>query len=316
MMNPAFSRRAAALSSHLAVRGAAPAAAAPAALARPMSSASSLPPLAPDAPGFAANQRQPTAVRGDWQRVLAAPEVELISSGFVWTEGPVWLPDERALYFTDVPQAKIFRWTAAGGSALHLVDGGGWDGTNVPDIAERAEPGSNGMCLDPSAPGWVYVCQHPTHRVVRARLGAMAPGSRFCDNAEHFEVVCDSTSEGVPLNSPNDVVTGPDGAIWFTDPPYGHLKLPPHFCDEFVEGRAYLDEAVSKGAGVKGVYRVPRLPGGGYGPPELATGYHPRPNGLAFGRDCSTLWVADSSIRNFSITGYPVDPGTQVCLYI
>ncbi len=29
---------------------------------------------------------------------------------------------------------------------------------------------------------------------------------------------------GLPFNSPNDVVVASDGAIWFTDPSYGHLQ--------------------------------------------------------------------------------------------
>ena len=74
------------------------------------------------------------------------------------------------------------------------------------------------------------------------------------------------------------------------------------FCDEFTSGRSYLDEKASACAGIKGVYRVP--PGGGQ--IELATGFHERPNGLAFSADWQTMWVADSSLRNPTWTGYPV----------
>ena len=75
------------------------------------------------------------------------------------------------------------------------------------------------------------------------------------------------------------------------------------FCDEFTAGRSYLDEKASICAGIKGVYRVP--PGGGE--IELATGFHERPNGLAFSTDWQTMWVADSSLRNPTWTGYPVN---------
>merc|ERR1740130_853724 len=69
----------------------------------------------------------------------------------------------------------------------------------------------------------LYICQHPTHRVVKVKLSELQQGKRFCEN--HFEVLADSVSPGgAALNSPNDVVVGPDGAIWFTDPIYGFLE--------------------------------------------------------------------------------------------
>jgi gluconolactonase len=37
------------------------------------------------------------------------------------------------------------------------------------------------------------------------------------------EVLVDRVA-GRPLNSPNDVAVGPDGAVWFTDPAYGWLQ--------------------------------------------------------------------------------------------
>ena len=84
--------------------------------------------VAPNTAAFAASQRQPTAFRGDWGAVLAADTAELISSGHNWTEGPVWAPAEGALYFTDAPGAKIYRWTEAEGAALYIRDGGGLGG--------------------------------------------------------------------------------------------------------------------------------------------------------------------------------------------
>lgn len=173
---------------------------------------------APDRAKWEASARQPYRVTGKWESVLASSEIELISSGYIWTEGPVWVPKEKALYYTDVPAGCIYRWTADGGAKLHVRDGGGWDGSNVDDIESRAEPGSNGMALDPDGEH-VYVCQHPLRRVIRVKLGAITPGTRMCDNEEHFTVVADKTPDGKVFNSPNDVCVGPDGAVWFTDPP-------------------------------------------------------------------------------------------------
>ena len=50
----------------------------------------------------------------------------MLSSGYIWTEGPVWLAAEKALYFTDVPAATIFRWSEADGVTAHVRDAGGW----------------------------------------------------------------------------------------------------------------------------------------------------------------------------------------------
>lgn len=93
---------------------------------------------------------------------------------------------EDVLYFTDTIEACIYRYTEAAGLTVLVTDGGGYDGKNCEDIESRAEPGSNGMAADPMNPGQVLICQHPTHRVVRAALLEMEPGSRFCDN--NFEV--------------------------------------------------------------------------------------------------------------------------------
>lgn len=167
--------------------------------------------------------------------LFASRDVEVVTSGYIWTEGPLWVAAERALYFTCVPSACIYRWTERDGVSLHVRDAGGYDGTNVADIGSLAEPGSNGMASDPQDPSTVFVCQHPTHRVVRARLRDFAAGSRWCDdsNAAHWSVVTDAIG-GRPFNSPNDVAISPtDGAVWFTDPPYGLLEKA-RCCDEWV----------------------------------------------------------------------------------
>ena len=78
----------------------------------------------------------------------------MLASGFSWTEGPLWSTSERALYFTDTVAANIYRWSEAGGVALHVSQAGGFDGANVSpsDYARLAEPGSNGMACDVTDP--------------------------------------------------------------------------------------------------------------------------------------------------------------------
>jgi gluconolactonase len=123
------------------------------------------------------------------RHVVEDGDPELIASGFVFTEGPVWLP-EGALIFSDIPAARIYRWSAA-------------DGTRV---WREASGNANGLTLDPA--GRVVACEHGNRRVSRT----VADGA--------VETVADSY-EGRRLNSPNDVVIRADGVIYFTDPPYG-----------------------------------------------------------------------------------------------
>ncbi|WP_413430833.1 sulfatase-like hydrolase/transferase [Crateriforma spongiae] len=75
--------------------------------------------------------------------------------------------------------------------------------------------------------------------------------------------------EGKRFNSPNDVVIDSDGALYFTDPRYGD------------QSDRELDH--------EGVYRVED------GKVTLATDQVQRPNGLAFSKDESHLFVADNN---------------------
>ncbi|MEE2945770.1 MAG: SMP-30/gluconolactonase/LRE family protein [Pseudomonadota bacterium] len=116
---------------------------------------------------------------------------EAIATGFIWTEGPVWLNDR--LYFNDIPTKRMFRWTEQGGTEIAIAD------NNY----------ANGNTLDLN--GHMISCEHGGRCVLR----------RFDpDDPNGSEIIAD-TYEGGRLNSPNDVVVTSDGCIWFTDPPYG-----------------------------------------------------------------------------------------------
>lgn len=250
---------------------------------------------------------------GDVDAVFASRTVEIMASGFRWTEGPCWVESERALFFSDTIDARIYKWSEADGKVAPLFEvSGGYDGENVEAYDTLFEPGSNGMTL---AGDTLYICQHPTHRIVRMKLADIKPGTRFCENT--FEVLADSvTPGGARLNSPNDLVIGPDGAVWFTDPPYGHLLKQPDnpFVPLVLEADAipegchnptdlpYLDEnsRAAGGPGKTGVYRCKD------GVLELVVDNLDRPNGLAF--DGTTLWVANSHALEPSWTAYDTSP--------
>jgi gluconolactonase len=126
--------------------------------------------------------------------IAADAVLEPIAAGFVYTEGPVWLPEEQALLFQDLPNDKRWKWTEAGGAVLD------------------AEPThfANGMALD--AEGRLLVCEAGLNRVTRRE-------------ADGTITVLASHYEGDELNSPNDIVVHSSGDIYFTDPAYGRIPV-------------------------------------------------------------------------------------------
>ena len=51
-------------------------------------------------------------------------QVEILGDGFEWAEGPLWLPSENKLLFSDIPPNSIFEWTEKGGIKLYLKPSG------------------------------------------------------------------------------------------------------------------------------------------------------------------------------------------------
>jgi gluconolactonase len=124
-------------------------------------------------------------------------KIELLASGFNWSEGPVWLDD--AIVFSDVPENTAFRWKEGMTAAeVFLKPSGNTTGTEG--------QGSNGLAKD--SQGRLILCMHGDRRIGRRE----ADGS-FTTLADRWE--------GKRFNSPNDLVIASDGTIYFTDPPYG-----------------------------------------------------------------------------------------------
>jgi gluconolactonase len=177
-------------------------------------------------------------------------------------EGPVYVPAEHALYFTSVrPRVAIRRLDLLGRRVTTVVAG---------------TAAANGMTAAPD--GALLVCEQGDH-VRPARI------ARLDRRTGALTTVVDAC-EGVPLNSPNDIVVGPDGAVWFTDPSYGHLqgfRPPPARRDAVIRH----DPAT--------------------GDTRVVTDIMDKPNGLAFSPDGSTLYVTDSGaprhVRSFAVRG-------------
>jgi gluconolactonase len=140
--------------------------------------------------------------------VPAAPVLEKLAGGFIFTEGPVWTPD-GTLLFSDPNANTIYRWTPDGQVSVFRTKSG-YAGV---DVGEYGQPGSNGLTFD--GEGRLTINQHGNRRVVRLeKTGAVT--------------VLADRYEGKRLNSPNDLVYRSDGTLFFTDPPFG---LPQAFDD-------------------------------------------------------------------------------------
>lgn len=180
--------------------------------------------------------------------------IEKIAGGFIFTEGPVWLPGaEGALLFSDIPADTVYRWTKSGGSEVFLFP------VKDKDVDTGGAGGSNGLALDPD--GKLILCEHGNRRVARMEND----GSRTT-LADRYE--------GRRLNSPNDIVFHSSGAAFFTDPPYGLERQ---------------DEDLAKEQPHNGVYRLD--PDGTI---TLVVHDQTRPNGIGLSPDERTLYVANS----------------------
>lgn len=134
------------------------------------------------------------------EAVVHGAKLERLCTGAIWSEGPVWMHEDDAVLWSDIPNNRMLRWSARDGLSV-------W--------RERVEF-TNGHARDLN--GDLLHCSHGHRAIVRTKAG---PGGVLPHARD--EIVVDRF-EGRRLNSPNDVVVRSDGTIWFTDPPYGILS--------------------------------------------------------------------------------------------
>jgi gluconolactonase len=150
---------------------------------------------------------------------LLLGEEERLCTGFGFTEGPVWIPHDQALLFSDIPGNRVHRWRLGSAAAEVYRAPSGW---------------SNGLTRDAS--GRVLACEHGGRQV-----------SRSSYESPYVKQALAARWEGRALNSPNDLVVHSSGAILFTDPAYG--------CDATRSPRFGAEGQVQE-LPFQGVYRI------------------------------------------------------------
>jgi len=176
--------------------------------------------------------------------------VERLWTGARWSEGPAWFAPGRYLVWSDIPNNRMLRWDETTGGVSVFRD---------------PSNNSNGNTTDPQ--GRLVSCEHLTRRVTRTEHDGTV-------------TVLADRYEGKRLNSPNDVVVGADGAVYFTDPTYGILT-------------DYEGVKATPEIGACHVYRID--PDGTL---TIAADDYMKPNGLAFSPDQRHLYIADTGITH------------------
>lgn len=192
---------------------------------------------------------------------LIAPDAKLykVATGFDWTEGPMW--HNGALWFSDLSGNKMYSLSPDGKLKVMLDEAGG-----LKSFPAGGYGGSNAMV--PYKNDSVLMNQHGMRRIVK--LSSNMHETVFLDNYQ-----------GKRFNSPNDLVFAPDGALYFTDPPYG-------FYDPTNPSKD-LDKDPRHVLSFNGVYRYKN------GKLSAVITDLPRPNGLAFSPDGKTFYLANSA---------------------
>ncbi len=130
--------------------------------------------------------------QSDKQIISFESTMQKLAGGFKFTEGPA-SDKEGNVYFTDIPNSRIHKWSVDGKLSTFMENTGQ----------------ANGLFFDKD--GNLITCAGGTGKLVSI------------DPQGNITVLADSY-EGKPFNSPNDLWIDPKGGIYFTDPRYGNRE--------------------------------------------------------------------------------------------
>lgn len=122
---------------------------------------------------------------------VVAPDakVEKLADGFKFTEGPA-ADANGDIFFTDIPNNRIHKWSLAGELSTFRENSGG----------------ANGLFFDKA--GNLIACEGNNRRLVSI------------DKKSRASVLADKYNNK-PFNKPNDLWIDPKGGVYFSDPAYG-----------------------------------------------------------------------------------------------
>jgi gluconolactonase len=186
-------------------------------------------------------------------------KIEILASGFAWTEGPLWIKDGNYLLFSDIPNNKVYKLDPKNNDTITYLHPSGFSGIDF----TGEEPGSNGLLINKD--GELVLLQHGNRQIAKIKTPLETPSSEFTTLVDSYM--------GKKLNSPNDGTFDNNGNLYFTDPPYG---LPKRMDDPTKE----LD--------FQGIYCL--LTSGEL----ILLDSISRPNGIGLSPDENTLYVANS----------------------
>jgi gluconolactonase len=180
-----------------------------------------------------------------WKLIGHDAKLSSVGTGFGFTEGPMWDP-AGFLYVSDETLNKIYK-LHPDGKKEELISLGDPDG-NTLDRQHRL--------IDCAS-------------ILRAII-EVTPDGKYKILADHYE--------DKKLNTPNDVIVGPDGALYFTDPTM-----------DFVTG-------MKQELPFEGVYRLDES-----GNLRLLIKDLKQPNGLAFSPDGKHFYVDSDDEKNIRV---------------
>ena len=179
--------------------------------------------------------------------VKGSARVEKLATGCRWAEGPAYFPAGRYVMWSDIPNDRMLKWDETTGEMSVFRQPAGY---------------SNGNSVDRQ--GRLVSAQHGLRSVTRTEFDGTVTTL-----ADRYD--------GKRLNSPNDLVVSSDGAVWFTDPPYG--------IESDYEGHKSEPEI-----GGNNVYRIDPVTA----EVTIVADDFNRPNGIAFSPDETKLYVTDT----------------------